>query len=363
MRLWGLTAFERVRRIASGERLSNLDEPPSHGLMFNDRFVFDPAWVRVVLDRPGAVLTEHGVPVIAHVTNSRQSAAVLLAISRQQAVSDPHLAEIVSEAATPISYGELRKREAPFVLPLNELTVRQAERATYSAAYKGVTDLLTKYLWPSCAFQITRACAALGISPNMVTCFGLVLCAMAAYLFLEGRFWPGMAAGLLFMVLDTVDGKLARCTVTSSKVGHILDHGVDLIHPPIWWWLWIRGLEPYGTPLSGQLALIAISSILIAYVVQRLIEGVFIARFGMHIHVWQRLDSDFRLVTARRNPNMVILFAAMLVSRPDIGIICVAVWSVVSCLFHLVRLAQAIGASRWGKLSSWLELDGDTAAK
>ncbi len=36
---------------------------------------------------------------------------------------------------------------------------------------------------------------------------------------------------------------------------------------------------------------------------------------GMHIHVWRPIDSQFRLITARRNPNMVILVAALAV-RP-----------------------------------------------
>ena len=29
--------------------------------------------------------------------------------------------------------------------------------------------------------------------------------------------------------LDTVDGKLARCTIASSKLGNIFDHGIDLV--------------------------------------------------------------------------------------------------------------------------------------
>ena len=57
---------------------------------------------------------------------------------------------------------------------------------------------------------------------------------------------------------------------------------------------------------------------------QRLIEGLFMRRFGgMHIHVWRPIDSQFRLITARRNPNMVILVAALLVrparQRPGAG--------------------------------------------
>ena len=78
------------------------------------------------------------------------------------------------------------------------------------------------------------------------------------------------------------------------------------------------------------------------YVLQRLIEGVFMRRFGgMHIHVWERIDSQFRLITARRNPNMVILVAALLVARPDWGLMLVAFWTVISLIFHAVRLAQA----------------------
>ena len=46
--------------------------------------------------------------------------------------------------------------------------------------------------------------------------------------------------------LDTVDGKLARVTVTSSRVGHVLDHGVDLIHPPLWYIAWGLGLATFA---------------------------------------------------------------------------------------------------------------------
>ena len=91
------------------------------------------------------------------------------------------------------------------------------------------------------------------------------------------------------------------------------------------------------------------------YAVQRLIEGVFIVRFGIHIHVWRPADSRFRLVTARRNPNMVILVAALAAGRPDVGIVAVAAWTLLSCLFHLVRLLQAwLERGRGRLIESWL---------
>jgi hypothetical protein len=93
------------------------------------------------------------------------------------------------------------------------------------------------------------------------------------------------------------------------------------------------------------------------YVAQRVIEGVSIKRFaGMEIHVWQPIDSKFRLVTARRNPNMVILVGSLAVGRPDAGIELVAWWTLISLIFHAVRLAQMTERKARGeKVVSWLE--------
>jgi phosphatidylglycerophosphate synthase len=189
-----------------------------------------------------------------------------------------------------------------------------------------------------------------------VTAVGAVLCVLAFFLFWRGDYWLGVASGFVFMVLDTVDGKLARCTGASSKWGEVFDHGIDLIHPPFWWWAWEHGLAAYGRPLAPVYATMVLWAIIGGYVAQRVIEGEFIRRFGgMHIHVWRPIDSRFRLITARRNPNMVILVAALLVGRPDAGLVAVAAWTIVSLFFHAVRLAQAREQAARGKpIVSWL---------
>jgi hypothetical protein len=85
------------------------------------------------------------------------------------------------------------------------------------------------------------------------------------------------------------------------------------------------------------------------------IEGIFMRRYGMHIHVWRPVDSKFRLITARRNPNMVILLVSLIFRRPDIGLELVALWTMISLIFHAVRLAQANArADRGATLASWL---------
>jgi hypothetical protein len=53
---------------------------------------------------------------------------------------------------------------------------------------------------------------------------------------------------------------------------------------------------------------------------------------------------------------MVILVAALLLRRPDIGLELVALWTLVSLIFHAVRLAQMTERQMRGqKITSWLE--------
>src|SRR3546814_18904205 len=46
---------------------------------------------------------------------------------------------------------QLRKLDCPFIQRLTPDTRRAIERKSYFGAYKGVTDALTKYLWPELA--------------------------------------------------------------------------------------------------------------------------------------------------------------------------------------------------------------------
>ena len=68
------------------------------------------------------------------------------------------------------------------------------------------------------------------------------------------------------------------------------------------------------------------------------------------------MDGLFRTVTARRNPNLILLSVGALGSRPDLGMAMVAIWTVVSLGFHGTRLAQAFAArSRGEEIGPWNE--------
>jgi len=356
-RIWGMTPAERLRRIFVRSGLE-----PAAGAVGSDRavvaadagWVFDESLIKALAARPGAALVEpgEGRAVAVHVA-APHAAAVLRALAqgRDPTLETPGLARL--DPADLAYNSALRKREPPVLERLTSANVRAVEARLFQASYKGVTDLVTKHVWPRPARIVTRWCALAGITPNQVTfaSFLLVLAAMA--LFWTGHFGWGLAAAWIMTFLDTVDGKLARVTLTASKIGNVFDHGIDLVHPPFWWWAWFVGVQagPHPLPAPWGLAILAVT--VGGYVAQRVEEGIFLALFKVEMHAWRPFDSFFRQITARRNPNLILLTLACLAGRPDLGLAAVAVWTAVCFLVHLIQIVQAL-AVPGGGVVSWL---------
>jgi phosphatidylglycerophosphate synthase len=349
LRVWSLPSAERLRRQL--ERAGATAANASRCVLLRADWVFDEALVRALVRRAEncALLADDG-RCVAMSVSLEQKAAAAAALAGERPLEG--VAQFTSNSLADSYNDALRKREPPYLLPLRADNLRAVEARVFAGSYKGVTDFVTLYLWPRPARAFTRWCAQLRITPNMVTSASLVLVLLAMWAFWHGHFFWGLAAAWPMTFLDTVDGKLARVTLRSSPWGNVFDHSIDLIHPPFWWWAWIVGLGAVGLPLEQPSLVLGV--IVAGYILQRLEEGLFIQLFKMDMHVWQRFDSALRLVTARRNPNLVILTVATLFGRPDLGIQIVAAWVFVCLLLHGVRLLQAAIARRHGPLRSWL---------
>ncbi len=361
-RIWGLEVHEWQRRAWLKAGADGVCEDGA--LIVGADWFLSPA-VQVGL------LSQDGIALIIddEVTGERRVAAIHLAHGApdQHRAARALVSKPVDDAAIgalglrPVSMTDiatdynaaLRKSEAPYALSLFTSAPGQIERRQFRGAYKGVTDLVTKYAWPWPAFHVTRWAAAAGLSPNMVTTFSLVLVVLAFWLFWIGAWLPAIAAGWAMTFLDTVDGKLARTTMTYSKWGNVYDHGIDLIHPPFWYWAIHQGLQVEGTHHEPGVLTAALGVILAGYVLNRLQEGAFLHRFGFHIHVWRPVDSVMREITARRNPNLLIFTLAALAGIPETGFLLVAGWTAFCLAFHGVRLTQAMLARL--PATSWLE--------
>ena len=379
IQLWGLSSSQRIRRelewelsslkgkdsalVSAGpiEFVDDLQQVPADGevILFRGDYLYD---VRIITNLIGAANTllqvsedGAGVTVAAH-TGAATAAQVLEHIRGNDQELPGKFNIETPDTLVPQTQIRLKKAHAAFVLPINKENSRDLERHLFKTAYKGITDLVTKWVWPTPACWVTRLCVRVGLRPNHVTALSWVLAILAGLLFYQGELVAGLLTGWLMTFLDTVDGKLARVTVTSSPLGNYFDHILDLLHPPFWYLAWGLGLATFDPALLNVDLNTMVTLIFVGYIAGRLMEGIFstwIARFGFYS--WRPIDSINRLITARRNPCLIILTVSLLPGRPDLGLEAVTLWTLASSLFLLVRLVMGIYSRiTSGPLQSWL---------
>lgn len=372
VQIWGLTSRQRILRVLNGAGVTDIVDDiasvPETGsvILLRGDYLFDDRVIKYMVETQDILLQlpqtrAHAIVAAKVSSNLAERARDVL----EGTVGTTALARVKIETLKTLSISfqeRLLKFEPPFVLLITAENQRDLERRLFTWSYKGVTDLVTKWAWPRPARWVVGRCVRLGLRPNHVTVAGLLLVVLAGLFFARGWYGWGLLAGWVMTFLDTVDGKLARVTVTSSRFGHYFDHIIDLVHPPIWYILWGLGLgvsqlDIIGISLSAILWLISVG-----YLVGRLAEGVFLAWLGKFgIFCWRPVDSYFRLITARRNPCMLLLTTGVLLGHPDWGLAAVAVWTVLTSGFLLVRLVMAIYSHMAdGPLRSWF-LDIDPA--
>jgi phosphatidylglycerophosphate synthase len=376
VQVWALSTSERHRRLlarAGCESIRTLDanedpgdtQAPSVMIVRSDAII-DERLIEGLFAAQNTILVANraqnagwGGAVAAHVDS--EHAAEALRVLRRAAENEqpptpeangPTPATGIRLAApsdlAPAYSARLRKFDPPYIYPARTKNIRAIEDHIFQSSYKGVTDLITKWLWPRPAAAVVRVLARAEIKPNTVTALSWLLAVAAGMLFWKGWFALGLACGWLMTFLDTVDGKLARVTLTSSRFGHIFDHALDLIHPPLWYLAW--GLGVSGSIDAATIVVIA------GYLLGRGLEGGFILAFKIETHCWRPIDSLFRTITARRNPNLLLLSVGTLGGRPDLGLVMVAIWTVVCTGFHIERIVQALfERSRGIRIECWDE--------
>jgi hypothetical protein len=219
-----------------------------------------------------------------------------------------------------------------------------------------VADALTLYLWRAPALRLASWTSEAEVPPAAFTIVESLLSLLVFALFWNGHYWPGLAISIGVMILS-VAALVAERSAHSKMSEQRLQRALETIFPLLWWWGWAHGLAAYGRPLEPIYATMVLWVVLGGTIAIRGIEALALRRFnGMEIHAWQPLDTRFRLVSAARNANLMILAAALLAGRPDSGIVLIAWWTLISLIFHAVRFAQLTELqARRVKIGSWLD--------
>ena len=144
---------------------------------------------------------------------------------------------------------------------------------------------------------------------------------------------------------------------------------MDIVHPPFWYVFWglsltqVAGFTPWlGDSLGLDMPTWCVL-VVAAYIVGRLLEGVFDLVAECSMFAWRPFDAYHRLITARRNPCLVLLTLGVVMGQPDWGFYAVVLWSLFSSAFMMPRLLQALWHRlRVGPVQSWLA-DPEQAAR
>ncbi len=256
----------------------------------------------------------------------------------------PELAEAWCEAgdlawegpeAVPAHLKKLRRDLPTYVFRVGQEGERDlAERFLFESNYKGSTDFFTKHVYPPLVWAMVRPLARGRVHPNWISAFNVLITFAAIPLFAAGAWVPGLVAAYTMSVLDSVDGKLARLTYTSSKLGHVLDHGLDVVHPPLWYLAWAVGL-------GGGALTTAAWWMAAMYVADRLVTEAFTRMTGgRSIHAWAPIDVRARTWVSRRNINVPLFTLGLILGMAPAAFFAIVAWQGATLGFHALRLAR-----------------------
>ena len=243
--------------------------------------------------------------------------------------------EVCDAAVEPTYVPSLRKDVRPvfFPAPAPEL-VSLAEKFPRDVAQNGVLDFPGFLDSPIEDWIVKKICRT-SIRPNQVTFLTMLVGLTVTGLFATGHLWWGVALAYMIEVLDGVDGKLARTKVETTAAGeweHEVDYAIELS-----WWTALA-FHFYTAGLGSAFWLLAL------YVGSDLLDRL--AKRAAKLKVRRNLDdvSNFdrfvRCIGARRNINIWILIAALVLGDAEHGFILFCWWMAASAVAHIVRAIQ-----------------------
>lgn len=348
VRLFGQAAMTRAYRLGASAGLEpgsaeRLGEEGGRSVLIADLdYVWDPAWLPALIQRPGTVLTHEGHAIIAHCTGPAEREAVLTAMANDATHALPDMKEFVST-----------DRPHRFILPLTPETQSIAARGAFIAGCEPVTDAITVAIRSGPAFHLARWASRFGIGAASMTLVGVALSLLAFIFFWYSSLWLGLIAGAISLVAATAGRGLVRAIGTDAPWRPIHGTIAGTFIPPLWYVGFGHGAVLAGADpvYVGILSTVAAGG--------HLADGVTRVAFRRHhgfaMRMWRPFDTRFRLIAAGRNVGLLLLFLGTLFGIPVTGLDAVALWTLVSLIIVVVRLAQAEGvALRGQKLEPWI---------
>jgi hypothetical protein len=248
--------------------------------------------------------------------------------------------QVCDAAAEPTYVTALRKHVRPvfFPAPSAEL-IPLAEKFPRDVAQNGVLDFPGFCDSPIEDWIVKRLCRT-SIRPNHITFVTMLVGLAVTALFATGRLWWGVALAYVIEVLDGVDGKLARTKVETTAAGeweHEIDYTIELS-----WWI---ALALHFRALGLTNAYWLLGLYVVSDIVDRVAKRAVKLKVGRNLDDVSNFDRFVRCIGARRNINIWILIAALILRDPANGFVLICWWGAASAFAHLIRALQIRAAN------------------
>lgn len=243
--------------------------------------------------------------------------------------------EVCDAAKEPTYVTSLRKQVRPvfFPAPSPDL-VPLAEKFPRDVAQNGVLDFPGFCDSPIEDWIVRRLCRT-PIRPNHVTFVTMLIGLAVTASFTTGRLWWGVLLAYVIEVLDGVDGKLARTKVETTAVGE-WEHNTDYLIELSWWVALAFHFRGAGVPSAFWLVGLYVVSDLFDRLAKRAVKK----KVGRNLDDVSNFDRFVRCIGARRNINIWILIAALVLGDPANGFVLICWWGAASAAAHIVRAMQ-----------------------
>ena len=242
----------------------------------------------------------------------------------------------------------LRLTMTPFMMRLRDPTqLRDADHLLYQRTFKGVIDAIARYGYYHLVRFLTRGLSATTLSPNLFTVLSIAGIWLAIPLFATGHLALGCVSAWTGVLLDSIDGKLARLTLNLSDAMGTIEHlsampGLGLWFVALGWHL------TGGLLLTPSVPMIACWTTLAAFLVDKLVSGAFRQHFSRELFDARPLDALFHLVAVRRNMHLLILTIGVVLGAPETAFAVMAIGMLITLGVHICRFA-------------WISLSGGVA--
>ncbi len=233
----------------------------------------------------------------------------------------------------------LRKTVTPTLIRVTETaSLREIENDLYEKTFKGTLELVGTYGYKLPVRAMTKFFAKTPITPNMITTTAIACSFGAIPAFFTGWLGLGLILAASFIILDSLDGKLARMTFRLSEAADRIDHATSMPARVAWYlgmsWHFSKG---DWTSFNGLMGIV----LTVTPIVDDINWGYIKRKFKKSLFDLTPLDAKVHLFTARRN-DIFLMLLGWLLGFPLYTFYAITVWIVLTWLWRTSRVLRVI---------------------